>query len=353
MKTYPKNYFFAALLFIFMAGPALAQLPLMNPIQGPSAVCSMPSTPKTFTASATNSPTSYNWSVLGPPGVIIGSPSSAVTTISFPFPYVNTTYTIYCSATNGFGTSPTTSFVVSVFETPTVSFSGNFTFCQGSSTMLSASPTILSASSTLTYGWSPATGLNSTTTRTVIANPPAATNYTLLLTLGSCTNNAYATVTVNSLPVVSILATPSVICKGEKSTLSFSGSASSYSLNGNSTVTSVTVNPVSNTTYTLAGTDANGCINSSIALLKVNACVGMDYFGKTKHYLLEIYPNPNNGSFILRSGLSEKAVITDELGRTIKTFDLILNSEMKIDGLKPGVYYIFTASSKYKIMVTN
>lgn len=190
-----KNYSLLLFFCIILSELAHAQLPpLMNAIQGPNLVCSQPASPKSFTASASNSPSTYNWTYAGLPGVVFSNPSSAVTSISFPYPYINASFTLFCSASNIAGTSNTASFVVTIKETPSVTFSGANIFCQGSSTNLSASPTILSSSSTLTYSWSPSTGLNSTISYSVIANPPTSTTYTVLLTLGTCTNTAQVTV---------------------------------------------------------------------------------------------------------------------------------------------------------------
>jgi hypothetical protein len=197
---YPKKQFIALALGFLTFNLAFSQvLPIMDPIQGPSVVCSQPANPKTYTASAINFPTSFAWSVIGPSssGVVISNPSGSVTTISFPFPTSYTSYTVYCSASNGAGTSlNSSSMVVNVYETPKVTFSGANVFCQGSSTNLSASPTVLSASSTLSYSWSPSTGLSSTTGYSVHASPPSTTNYTILLTMGTCTNSAQVTVQV-------------------------------------------------------------------------------------------------------------------------------------------------------------
>jgi len=175
---------------------SFAQLsPVMNPIQGPSAACSTPAAP-VFTASASNSPASYSWSVAGASGAIINNPSGAITAISFPHVAASMTYTIYCYATNNGGPSAPVSYVITVFETPTVTFSGATGFCQGSSTNLSASPTIYGASSTMSYSWTPSTGLNTTTGPYVTAQPAASTNYTVLLSLGSCTNAAQLSISV-------------------------------------------------------------------------------------------------------------------------------------------------------------
>lgn len=199
MKSNKLSFFFIVVVVnLFLSNRAYGQLtPVIGSIQGPSAVCSQPATPATFFASATNFPAFYSWTYAGPAGaVIINSPSSSVTTISFPFPNLNTTYTLYCNATNAAGTSATSSFVVSVFETPTVTFSGATSFCQGSSTNLSASPTIISASSTLSYTWNPSLGLSNTSGSDITAQPFTTTTYTLLLALGNCTNSAQITVNV-------------------------------------------------------------------------------------------------------------------------------------------------------------
>lgn len=187
------------LLLFICTKPSFAQFPpTMIGISGPSDVCSQPSAPASFTAMASGTITSYSWSFSGPfSGVIISNPNSSVTTISFPFPYLNTTYTIHCVAYNGNIPSVNSgAWVVNVHETPQVNFSGATTFCQGSSTNLSASPTILSSSSTLSYSWTPSTGLNTTTGPYVVASPPSTTNYTVLLSLGTCTNSTMLTVNV-------------------------------------------------------------------------------------------------------------------------------------------------------------
>lgn len=280
-KTYFNCSLFLILASLFnFTNIALAQLvPVMNPIQGSQAACSQPSSPKSYTASASNSPTSYAWSFAGPPsGIIFSNPSGSVTTVSFPFPNVNVTYTLYCTASNASGTSASVSFKVFVYETPTVIFSGATSFCQGSSTNLSASPTILSASSSLSYSWSPSIGLNSTSNYTVNAQPPSTTNYTLLLTLGNCSNTAQLTVFVNT-------------------------------------------------------------------------CLGIGNVNLTEADQLSVYPNPSNGSFVLKSSNNEIALILNEIGQTLRSFNLIASEEVKINNLPAGIYFVLTPKSRKKIIV--
>lgn len=224
MKT--KFILFASLFFCAVF--SFAQFPpTMIGLSGPSDVCSQPGDPSTFTANASGTITSYSWSFSGPlTGVVIGSPNSSVTTISFPFPALYTSYTVHCVAYNGNIPSVTSaSMVVTIHETPNVSFSGASSFCQGSSTNLSASPTILSSSSTLSYNWSPSTGLNNTTGPNVTASPPATTNYTVLLTLGNCTNTAMLTVNVIDCGTVGV---PEFNTSEISSFLTFPNPASEY-----------------------------------------------------------------------------------------------------------------------------
>lgn len=192
-----KNYFYFVLLGMLSFTGAIAQVPVTSAISGPSSLCSTPSASQTYSVSASNSPSIYTWNAYPNTGVVFSNPNASSTTVSFP--YTGFSYTLTCSATNGSGTGNVSTYVVNVFETPTVTFSGANTFCQGSSTNLSASPTILSASSTLSYNWSPATGLSSTTSYSVNASPAVNTTYTVLLTIGTCTNSQQVNVSVNPL----------------------------------------------------------------------------------------------------------------------------------------------------------
>ncbi len=189
--------YLSLLLSIGFLSLASQVAPVMGPINGADTVCSAPAAPQQYSASASNSPNSYTWTVVPSNGVVITNSNSPVA--GFSFPNTNFNYTIYCQASNAAGTSAPVSFTVDVYETPTVTFSGvNTMFCQGSSTNLSASPTVLSGSSTMTYSWSPSAGLSGTTGQSVIASPSVTTTYTLLVGMGICSNTAKITLTVQT-----------------------------------------------------------------------------------------------------------------------------------------------------------
>jgi hypothetical protein len=249
-----KNYFFI-LAGLLCSATSFSQVPVMNSIAGTNVSCSAPGPGNQFAASASNNPTSYNWSVFPSSGVLISSSNSPNTTIVFPAPG---TYTVYCSASNGSGTGSAASHVVTVFETPTVTFSGNTNlFCQGSSTNLQASPTVLSGSSTLSYSWTPSAGLSNTTGSAVIASPLVPTNYTVHLTMGICKNTAMLFVNVNPL-LLSVNTTAAIVCKGSSVNLSASG-AVSYTWSTGSNSSSVNILPPASTNVTVAAIDTNGC----------------------------------------------------------------------------------------------
>ncbi len=347
-------FIFAATLLLSSKVFAQVQPPVMNPIVGPSSVCSTPAAPEVYFSSASNSPTSYFWTVLPSLGVFISSPNSSSTPISFP--NTNLTYTVYCNATNAGGNSAPVSFVVTVFETPSVTFSGANSFCQGSSTNLSASPTLISASSTLFYNWSPSTGLSTTTAGNVIASPPSTTNYTVLLTLGSCTNNAFVSVTVNPLPNVSSVLTKTFVCPSEVSAINISGNAATYSVNGvlcasqNSLVQNASGG---NYIYTVTGTSAFGCINQTTVVLKVaTSCAGGKDINMTSDSKILVYPNPSNGDFYLKSENVEADVtIMNQLGHRVLFIKLRPGIETKVSGLTNGLYFLISKGQQKRIVI--
>ena len=54
---------------------------------------------------------------------------------------------------------------------------------------------------------------------------------------------------------------------------------------------------VANINYTVQGTDANGCTNTSVITIKVNSCIGINELNTAQ---ITVYPNPSKGIFELR-----------------------------------------------------
>lgn len=483
-----------------------SQAPVISPIVGPSVVCAGSSTQNTYSTSATNFPSYYTWSVSWPnAGVVINNANSS--SASYIFPNANATYTIYCYATNGSGMSFNQPFVVTIFQTPNVSFSGANTFCQGSSTNLSASSTIQGASTTISYNWAPSSGLNTTTGPNVIASPSNATTYTVTALNGSCSNSSQITVTpfqmlpvtfsgsntfcqgsstnlsasstiqgasqtvfyswspsfgLNtttganviaspsvstnytvtgyygactnsgqitigpngfSVPIISASATNTLVCygdstilnatgantytwssglqngvpfgvynsntyyvngtdvngcvgsssvniignpsaifsinssylpiqAGDSSTITINGNAgTTYSLNGVSTPTLIVLTPTVTTTYILTSMSPSGCDYMQYYTQYVGYVMGVQPNELLGNYF-NVYPNPNNGVFNLKSSTKETVRIINELGEIIRNIELSPGTELQVTDLSAGIYLIHSDRVKMKIIVT-
>ncbi|PLW92354.1 MAG: hypothetical protein C0592_11070 [Marinilabiliales bacterium] len=192
-----------------------------------------------LTATSTIPGTTYLWSTGGTTSTISVSPTST------------TTYTVTGTDPSS-GLTGTTSVTVTVNPLPNVSASANpASICEGESTTLSASGAD-------TYSWS-----NGSTGTPVNVSPSASTTYYVTGTSAAgCSNTASVSVTVNPIPVVSASANPTSVCPGNNSDLTASG-ASTYVWSTSATGSPITVNPATTTTYSVTGTDANGCSNTA------------------------------------------------------------------------------------------
>ncbi len=96
----------------------------------------------------------------------------------------------------------------------------------------------------------------------------------------SCANSAMQTISdtmdmvINPNPTVTVDLPESAICSGEVATITASG-ADTYSWSpgtalDNTNTATVNANPTSPTTYTVTGTDANGCVNTATAKVTPN-----------------------------------------------------------------------------------
>jgi subtilisin-like proprotein convertase family protein len=218
----------------------------------PAAICAGGST--TLTASGA---TTYSWS----PSLGLSSTTGSSVIAN---PTATTTYIVI--GFNG-GCSDTAFVQVVVNSLPLVNAGQDVSICLGTSTTLTAT----GASS---YLWTPSTGLNTTTGSSVIASPITSTTYQVTGTANGCSNSDLVVVTVNANPVVTVN-TPAALCPGQVATLTASG-AVSYNWSpstGLNTTTGSTVNavPLTNTTYTVIGTNGNGCTNSASTTVNVQA----------------------------------------------------------------------------------
>lgn len=157
---------------------------------------------------------------------------------------------------------------VTVHSNPVVTTSSDAAICSGSSTPLSAN-------GALNYSWLPLTSLSCGNCSNPTANPTQTTTYVVTGTdANGCTDSEDVTVTVNQLPNVVATVQDPDICSGTCTQLGAIG-AVTYSWSppsglNNPAISNPNACPAGSTTYTVIGTDANGCSNTASVTITVN-----------------------------------------------------------------------------------
>jgi hypothetical protein len=198
------------------------------------------------------------------------SPSTDLsdTTISNPIasPSQTTAYRVRSTSLTGCSNSDT--LLVSVKPLPLVhATSARNVICPGDTTSLHVN-------SGVTYSWAPAGSLTNPDTENPIASPAAPTHYSVsIMDSNGCISSDSVWVKIYSVPTILGTSSPSSVCLGDTSLLQASG-ASTYSWSpamslSSSTGVNVRAYPSVPTTYTLTGTDTNGCINTSLVSLGI------------------------------------------------------------------------------------
>ncbi|MBI3512378.1 MAG: T9SS type A sorting domain-containing protein [Bacteroidetes bacterium] len=180
-------------------------------------------------------------------------PQSQITFCTFSgFPYYILVYG-NAGANGNFTLTMSENFVVNPVVTPT-----SASYCGSGSVNITASGYTI-------YNWGPAAGLNTTVGANVIASPTVTTTYTVAVTDAGtgCPAFATSTITVNTIPTVTTSASPGVICGGGNSTLTANGASTYTWMPGSLSGSSVTVSPMTTTTYTVTGTSVQGCTNTA------------------------------------------------------------------------------------------
>lgn len=199
----------------------------------------------------------------------VWSPSLGLNTVNganvIATPVNSTTYTVTGVGANNCSASLST--LVTVNQLPNVGASAsNNIVCAGSSTSLSAS-------GANTYTWTPSGTLSAATGSSVTATPIANTTYTVTGTDGNnCQNSATVSITMGTIPTVSITSSGNTVCYGQSVTLQPNG-ATSYSWSPNSGVigNNIFVYPNVDMSYTVTGYNPGvGCSSTATANLFVN-----------------------------------------------------------------------------------
>ncbi len=172
-------------------------------------------------------------------------------------PNITTTYTLIVE--DNIGCSDTDEMTLTVNPLPAASAGPDHEICIGESV-------ILQGSGGVDYVWSPGTFLDDPNAQLPESTPDQTISYTVTVTDGnSCVNTDSVTVVVNPLPIIDA-GPDSMICANSTIVLQASGGDTYIwsPLIGLSDPQSANpeASPLSATTYTVVGTDVNGCVNS-------------------------------------------------------------------------------------------
>jgi hypothetical protein len=170
-------------------------------------------------------------------------------------PNANGTYSV--TGTDANGCTNTDDVSIDVNNLPTVSaVASDSTICVGQSITFNGQGAV-------TYAWD-----NNVTDGTVISPNTSATYSVTGTDTNGCANTDDVSIVVNNLPTVSAVASDSTICVGQSITFNGQG-ADTYTWNNNVT-NGTAISPNTSGTYSVTGTDANGCVNSADVSIVVN-----------------------------------------------------------------------------------
>jgi len=173
------------------------------------------------------------------------------------------TYSVTPTATTGgcVGTTQVVTITVNVLPTVTANSAPvNGIVCEGSQVTLTGG-------GANTYTWSGgATNATAFTPASTLTYTVTGTNTTT-----GCSNTATKLITVNALPTITATSNPvsGNVCEGSTITLN-GGGAVSYTWTGGVT-NGTAFTPAASGTYTVTGTDANGCTNTATKVVTVNS----------------------------------------------------------------------------------
>jgi hypothetical protein len=243
----------------------------------------------------------------------------------------NTTMSYFVSGTSSAGCVSAANAVatVTVYQSPSIAAQSGM-ICMGES--FSLSPTG-AAVYTITGG-------------SANVSPTVTSQYTITgVSAEGCENltGVVSTVIVNALPVINASAYSPTICAGESATLLATGAGAYNWIGSNgsqmSTVGFIVITPTATTVYTVNGYSQEGCESAAVVVTQnVAACAGIAMNELTS---FEVYPNPNNGSFIISAPYSANYSIMNAAGQLIREGQTGTgNTQIDLADYSNGLYFV-------------
>ena len=241
------------------------QTPTVSISASSTSICAYSSnnSPNSITLTASGA-SSYSWSNVS--GLMMTTGTSTSSSVSFtPDANVNVGG-VTLIGSNG-TCSNSAGYSLSIIANPSITVTSG-SVCAGNSFTLTAG-------NASTYSWSPATGLNSTTSASVIANTSTTTIYSVFGSSAGCNSTSQnATLVIVPNPSISISPLTNTICQGNNINL-FGTGATNYTWSPAASLNtafgaSVNASPMTTTNYTVIG-EQSTCTTSAVYQVSVIA----------------------------------------------------------------------------------
>jgi hypothetical protein len=207
--------------------------------------------------------------------------------------------------------------------------------------------TLTVVGSALSYTWN-----GTQTGSSLILNPTTNTSYSVIgADLNGCMKTASINISVVPLPTVQVSTSNSLSCAGEMITLTAFG-ANTYSWINTGSGSQATVIPTNTTTYTVIGTDGNGCKATASILQTVDPCTGVSQQNKNENLFLNVYPNPSTGNLFIELKINAQVIISDLLGREIFNEQCLQGkNKINLSEYPKGIYLVSSNTETQKSVI--
>jgi hypothetical protein len=176
-----------------------------------------------------------------------------------------------------------------------------------------------------------------------VVSPTTSTTYSVIGSNGNCSGSTSVSITVNPNPVISVVSNQSLICVGQSATLTASG-ANTYTWNASAISSTIVITPNATSTFTVSGSDINGCFNNAVYTQSVSLCLGYNEIYNKNLENLYIYPNPFSSNITIVNPLNfaeMKILIFNSIGELLDDKIVFNNkTEINLNHLPNGVYFI-------------